>query len=220
MEKSNEGGILIAIDGIDGAGKTTQCELLKKRLIGQNYSCILLKEPAKEGVHAEEIKNISENERKLETTSDLERELHYFIENRRDNVLNRINPGLVNNDFVIMDRYYFSTIAYQSIFGLDPEYIKNINEAFAPIPKITFIIDVPVDVGIARINGRGLKISSFEKQEYLEKVRVNFLKMKKYPKVYVLDGTEDIQKVHNKIIGYLHSVCKKKIEERIEIVVC
>jgi dTMP kinase len=59
-------------------------------------------------------------------------ELDLFLEDRRQHVRERIAPALERGAIVLMDRYYYSTIAYQGARGLDPVEIRRLNEAFAP----------------------------------------------------------------------------------------
>ncbi len=214
-------GMLIAIDGIDGAGKTTQCNLLANWLKSEGYSVVVVKEPSKDGKYAKEIRMRSKH-RIFDQSNTPEDELKLFVEDRRENVEKRIKPNLKENKIVIMDRYYFSTIAYQSALGLDPDNIKKINEEFAPIPDITLIIDVTPGVGIERINGRGDKCNSFEKREYLEKVKEAFLQMKNYPNIHFIEGDSNktVQEVFQKIKGTLEPVIKKKLNDERELVVC
>ena len=74
-----------------------------------------------------------------------------FINDRRTHVENSIKPALQEKKIVILDRYYFSTIAYQGAIGLDPIEIKKENELFCPIPEIVFLLTIPPRVGIRRI---------------------------------------------------------------------
>lgn len=203
-------GLLIAIDGIDGAGKTTQCNLLNDWLISEGFSSIIVKEPSKDGKYAKEIRKRSENRIFNQQKYTPEYELNLFTEDRKENVKKKILPNLKDNNIVIMDRYYFSTIAYQSALGLDANYIKKINEEFAPIPDITIIIDVTPQVGIRRINGRGDTCNSFEKKDYLEKVRKNFLQMREYPNVHFIEGD------HHKSAEDVFQIIKKIVEEEIK----
>lgn len=214
-------GILIAVDGIDGAGKTTQCNLLHDWLISQGYQSAVIKEPSKDGKYAEEIRRRSTN-RVFDDNITPEYELNLFIEDRKENVEKKIKPYLDQKKIVIMDRYYFSTIAYQSALGLDPEYIRELNEEFAPIPDISIIINVPPKIGIKRINGRGDKCNSFEKEEYLEKVRKIFLQMKDYPNIHFIEGDshKSEQEVFEAIRGLVEPEIKKKLNIKREVVVC
>ena len=79
---------------------------------------------------------------------------------------------------VLIDRYYFSTIAYQSARGLDPEEIRRKNEAFAPRPDLVLLFDLDPEIAIDRIKEkRGERPNLFEKLDYLRQVRENFLKL-------------------------------------------
>lgn len=214
-------GLLIAIDGIDGAGKTTQCNLLNDWLISEGFSSIIIKEPSKDGKYAKEIRKRSKNRFFDQLKYTPEYELNLFIEDRKENVEKKIQPNLEDNNIVIMDRYYFSTIAYQSALGLDQNYIKKLNEEFAPIPDITIIIDVTPQVGIKRINGRGDTCNSFEKKEYLEKVRKIFLQMKDYPNIHFIEGDhhKTAQDVFQLIKNIVEPELKKKSSVKRELLV-
>jgi dTMP kinase len=206
-------GFLIAIDGIDGAGKTTQCKLLNDWLLSEGFSSIVIKEPSKDGKYAREIRSRSEHRFFDHLKYTPEYELNLFIEDRKENVEKRIRPNLEDNNIVIMDRYYFSTIAYQSALGIDKNYIKKINEEFAPIPDVTIILDVTPQIGIKRINGRGDTCNSFEKKEYLEKVRKIFLDMKDYPNLHIIEGDhlKNSQDVFRTIKEIVEPELKKKL---------
>ena len=215
------GGLLIAIDGIDGAGKTTQCNLLEDWLKNEGFSVIIVKEPSKDGKYAKEIRRRSKI-RVFNHKKTPEYELMLFVEDRKENVRKWIAPNLEKNKIVIMDRYYFSTIAYQSALGLDANHIKKLNEDFAPIPDITIIIDVSPNVGIERINGRGDSCNSFEKHEYLEKVKENFLQMKDFSNIHFIDGDgqRNAKQVFQSIKELVEPLIKKKLDYKRELLVC
>ncbi|HEC92006.1 MAG TPA: dTMP kinase [Candidatus Atribacteria bacterium] len=215
-------GILIAIDGIDGAGKTTQCNMLKEWLNSQGYRAVIVKEPSKDSRYAKQIRIRSLHHRIFDFHNTPEAELKLFIEDRKENVEKKIKPNLEKNKIVIMDRYYFSTIAYQSVLGIDPEFIRIMNESFAPIPDLTIILDVTPDVGIKRINKRGDTCNSFEKRDYLEKVRKVFLQMRGYPNLHFVDGNNSRRssEVFQDIKKLVESVIKKKLESEGKLVIC
>jgi len=214
-------GLLIAIDGIDGAGKTTQCNMLAQWLNSQGYKAVVIKEPSEKGKYAEQIKIRKQHHRISNFLESPEIELRLFVEDRRENVEKRIKPNLEKKRIVIMDRYYFSTIAYQSVLGIDKNRIIKMNEEFAPIPDLTIIIDVPPVVGVKRINGRGDTCDSFEKKDYLEKVREVFLQMKGYPNLFFIEGNNlrDSEEVFQGIKSLTEASLKKKLKNEQEIVV-
>ena len=105
-----------------------------------------------------------------------------------------------NGKIVIMDRYYYSTMAYQGALGLDVNKIREENEKFAPKPDLVLILDVPPEVGLARItNNRKEKLNYFETLEYQGKVRELFLNMKSYDNVQILDGNRSLEEVQEEI---------------------
>jgi dTMP kinase len=215
-------GLLIAIDGIDGAGKTTQCNMLAQWLNSEGYKAIVIKEPSEKGKYSEQIKIRKQHHRISNFLESPETELYLFVEDRKENVEKRIKPNLEKKRIVIMDRYYFSTIAYQSVLGIDKRRILKMNEDFAPIPDLTIIIDVPPVIGVKRINGRGDSCDSFEKKEYLEKVREVFLQMKGYPNLFFIEGNNlrDSEQVFQEIKTLTEEALKKKLKTEREIIVC
>ena len=161
-------GYLIAFEGIDGTGKSTHCRWLEEELIRRGYPVQGLREPT-DGVWGKKIRQLLTEGRK---NISLEEELTWFLNDRREDVEKNIRPSLQSGKIVLMDRYYYSTAAYQGAAGLDPKKIITENEIFAPIPDRVFIFYAPVDICLDRIRAsRGDALDSFEKKEYLEKVQ-------------------------------------------------
>ena len=163
-------GYLIALEGIDGTGKSTQCALLADYLESVGYPVIRLREPT-QGMWGQKIRKILTEGRGDVTP---EEELQYFINDRKEDVEQNIAPALEQGKIVLIDRYYYSTAAYQGALGFDPAKIINDNEAFAPRPDILFIIQGSLDESFRRIEQGRDSFSSFEKRDYLEKVRTIF----------------------------------------------
>ncbi|MEB2316713.1 MAG: hypothetical protein OZ919_11650 [Xanthomonadaceae bacterium] len=86
-----------------------------------------------------------------------------------------IGPALARGEVVILDRYYFSNIAYQGAAGLDPAAVQAANEAFAPRPDVLLLLDLPVQTGLDRIRSRGDEANAFERADALEQARGLFL---------------------------------------------
>lgn len=195
-------GILITIEGIDGVGKTTHAKMLAQYLMEKDYEVEQLREPTN-GFWGKKIKDLTKHGRNVTP----EEECRWFIKDRMEDVQNNINPALKNGKIVIMDRYYCSTIAYQGALGLDINKIREENEKFAPKPDLVIILDVPPEVGLARItNNRKEKLNYFETLEYQSKVRELFLNMKSYDNVKTLDGNrsvEEVQQEIRKLVGKL-----------------
>ncbi len=160
--------MLIAIEGIDGAGKTTISRFLRDELEKRGFSVVLLKEPT-DGEYGRKIKE-------AEKRFDPEEELKLFLLDRKEDVEKNILPALKNGKVVIMDRYYISSIAYQGARGLDMDEIRRMNEEIAPKPDVVIILDVSPQEGLRRVGNRGSR-TVFEEESYLAKVRENFLKI-------------------------------------------
>ena len=110
MERTDR-GLLIAFDGIDGASKTTQVALLADFLASKGET-IRSKEPT-DGKWGQIIRNAAANGR-----LPLEEELRVLIEDRKEHVRDLILPALSKGKAVILDRYFYSTIAYQGSRGV------------------------------------------------------------------------------------------------------
>lgn len=161
-------GVLIAIEGIDGAGKSVIASELVKFLTDLGYEALLLKEPT-DSIYGQKITSFKER-------LPAEEELKLFLLDREIDVRERILPALREGKVVVMDRYYYSNIAYQSARGIEPDRIRELNEKFAPKPDLVIILDLSPESALKRIKTRG-KLTAFENVEYLEKVRENFLKL-------------------------------------------
>ena len=114
-------GVLIAIEGIDGAGKTTLARNLKKWLESRGYRVEVIKEPG-DSVWGQKIRESYDRE------LDAREELELFLKDREENVRRKILPALKKGTIVIMDRYYYSTMTYQGARGIDVEEIRKRNE--------------------------------------------------------------------------------------------
>ncbi len=172
---------LIVFEGIDGTGKSTQASMLEARLatnakeLGIN-GVLRVAEPTK-SPFGMKIREAMENS---STRLSFSEELDLFIKDRKHNVENNINPALQDGKVVILDRYYFSTAAYQGCRGImDYNAIIEMNERFAPIPSLVFFFIAPVDVVLERIDkdvnasGRGSR-TYMERRENLLKVQAIF----------------------------------------------
>ena len=108
-------------------------------------------------------------------------------------------PALLDNKVVIMDRYYFSTAAYQGALGLDPEEIRAENEKFAPIPDRVLIFLTSPEVCLERIESSREQKSAFEKKEYLQNVQKIF-KSFMGPNISFINSVGSVSEVHEKVL--------------------
>ena len=184
--------MLINLEGIDGCGKSTQTQLLKKKLEEKGEAVIILKEPTKEP-HGQKLWDVLHGKRKATNEEILE----FFILDRKQHVDEKIQPALDNGTVVLMDRYYYSSMAYQVAGGLDVEYIRN-KHGFAPDPDIVLIFDLPVSTALERVRGHS-EADEFEKEEHLEKVREAYLNLESDPLVRIVDSTRTPEEIFEEV---------------------
>ena len=174
--------VLVNLEGIDGCGKSTQSKLLLEKLEGEGEKVIILKEPTKRP-HGQKLWDMLHGKRKATNEEILE----LFVLDRKQHVEEKIEPALDSGAVVLMDRYYYSSMAYQVAGGIDVEEIREKHE-FAPKPDVVLIFDLPVSVALKRVKGHS-DADEFEKEEHLEKVREAYLNLENDPLVRIVDAT-------------------------------
>ena len=113
--------------------------------------------------------------------------------------------SIAGGGIVVLDRYYFSSMAYQGARGIDPASIREENEVFAPQPDILLILDLSVDVALGRVGVRDGEANEFEKRESLEFCRDLFLSLKDEEFVCVIDTDASINEVHQQVMAAVNS---------------
>lgn len=176
----NQQGLFIVLEGIDGTGKSTQGGLLAEWFRAQGREVVASREPT-DGPWGRQIRATAATGRLSPQD-----ELDLFLKDRRQHVEELIGPALAAGKVVILDRYYFSTMAYQGMRGFDPVEIRRQNEEFAPKPDLLFILDLDVDTALSRIGARGDIANEFEKRDSLAKCREIFMSLAGEPFVHVV----------------------------------
>ena len=194
---TDRNGILIAVEGIDGAGKTTQVRMLADRLRLAGMAVVSSKEPT-DGKWGQLVRQSATSGR-----LPLADETHAFIEDRREHVANLVAPSLEAGKMVILDRYYYSTIAYQGARGHDVQDLVDRMAAFAPTPDVVFLLDIDPALAVSRIsNGRGETPNQFERAEYLAGARQIFNRLADHdPVIRRLDATLPPDHLHAEIVA-------------------
>jgi dTMP kinase len=165
-------GRLIVVEGIDGAGKSTQVRRLAESLRSDGRKVVESREPT-DGPWGRKIRASATAGR-----MSLDDELNAFVEDRKEHVASVIGPALARGDVVLLDRYYYSTIAYQGARGGDVDAIRRMNEAVAPRPDLVLLIDFDPQAGLRRIReSRGGVPDDFERLDQLEAIRAIFRRL-------------------------------------------
>lgn len=196
MLKRLEKGVLIALEGIDGAGKTTQASRLSEVLSQMGYDVVRTKEPT-DGPWGRQLRESSKTGRLAP-----EDELELFIKDRKEHVSRLITPKLAAGSIIIVDRYYFSTVAYQGARGIPTAQLLKVNEDFAPPPDVLFLLEIPPEEAMKRIHKRGDLGNLFEEETSLRAVAKVFAAMD-FPYLKKIDGTESVEKITLRMLDRL-----------------
>jgi len=178
--------MFIVIEGVDGCGKTTQAKKLAEWLSGEGHDVLLTAEPT-EGRIGKFIREILQGTEEVDPkTLTL-----LFTADRYEHLTNKVEPAQALGKIAVSERYYHSTIAYQQAQGVDRDWIIELNR-FAPKPDLVFLIDSPVADAVARTSTDEI----FERQDFLEKVRDNYLE---FDDVVKIDGRKSADHIFEKI---------------------
>lgn len=189
--------MFIVLEGIDGTGKSTQARRLAEWFRSRGREVVTSREPT-DGPWGTRLRESAAAGR-----LSADEELRYFLKDRRQHVDELIRPSLEAGKVVILDRYYFSTMAYQGARGFDPGEIRIKNEAFAPVPDHLFILDLDVDTALERVGARGDTANEFERRDALQKCREIFLTLRDEPFAHVVDTSGGLEQVQAEIRGKL-----------------
>ncbi len=203
-------GMIIALEGMEGCGKTTQANLLYKYLCESGLPCVLLRDPGGTAI-GEKIRDIllSAEHKNM----DAKTELFLYLASRSQLIAEQIIPAKRAGKIIITDRFSDSSLAYQGAGrGLGLDVVSRLNKfATAKIkPNLTILLDIPVEIGLARIKGGNLDRLEGEEREFHERVRRTYLHLAKRrgKRIKVFDGTKEKEELHleirTKVIEFLN----------------
>ena len=184
-------GRFISFEGIDGSGKSTQARFLADGLRSAGNEVVLTREPGG-SPGAEEIRRLV-----LEGDPDrwsAETEILLFTAARRDHLEKTIQPALARGAVVITDRFADSTRMYQGISRGDlADMVNRLHAMMIGVePDLTFLIDLPADLGLSRAQTRAGTEMRFEDMglDLQSKMRTGFLALAaREPRFRIIDGT-------------------------------
>jgi dTMP kinase len=197
-------GYFISIEGVDGAGKTTQVQLLKAKLIAANYQVLATREPGGNPT-AESIRELILNGA---TTArfDPKTEALLHMAARVEHVEGMIKPALQQGFVVICDRFMDSTLAYQGYgLGVDLKELQALYHFACGTlrPNLTLILDVPLEISIKRIEERKGQLDHYEQAgvAFLDKLRKGFREIAALnPKhCHLIDANQPAPAIHQNI---------------------
>ena len=188
-------GALVAFEGLDGCGKSTQVAALGAALRAAGHDALLTCEPT-DGPTGSRIRAMARSGAALAP----EEELRWFVEDRRAHVRDAIGPALAAGRVVVTDRYFLSTVAYQGARGLDWREILAASEAEFPLPDLVLLLEVEVAVGLARARRRaGVAEGVFEHAELLERAAAIFAAIER-PYVERIAAAGSVAEVQSRVV--------------------
>ena len=198
----------IVLEGIDGAGTTSQTARLVEALSTQGASAHATREPS-DGPVGKHLRDILTGRVRVQIASEAQRAAHMallFAADRLDHVGREIQPRLRAGEWVVSDRYDHSSIAYQSVTSGDPSSIAWLRELnrYADRPHLTIVLDVSPEVARARRLARDAARELFDDDELQRKLAAFYLDLDRYfpdePIVH-LDADRDLEAVARDVLA-------------------
>ena len=205
MTATNKGRFIV-FEGIDGAGKSTQIQLLKESLQAEGRRVYCTAEPTESvsgGLLRDALGGVSKR-----TTCEL---AAMFV---LDRIFHNVNPVhgiekmLAEGIDVICDRYYYSSLAYQ---GSDTDFTwvrdMNLNCPEIRTPDVCIFLDLTPEQSMARIEGGRVTKEIYETDEKLTRVRNQFYRvfeeLKERDRIEIVDASRSIEEIHQEIVGLI-----------------
>jgi dTMP kinase len=200
-------GKFIVLEGIDGAGTTTQVMRLANYLFDKNKINvpILTREPTLLTEYGKEIRRRLKGDLLPEekVIDDGDYWANLYVTDRKWHSENVIVPNINNGLIVISDRHKFSTLAYQSAQGADMEKLIEMHQGLYK-PDLTLFLDVSIDQAFSRMGNRDEGIEYFEKKDFLTKVITQYHHaislVGEEQNTVIVDGNKGINEVYQEII--------------------
>ncbi|CDF57173.1 dTMP kinase [Thermobrachium celere] len=205
-------GLFITFEGPDGAGKTTQINMLKEYLTSKGYDVVLTREPGGTAI-GEKIRNVILDVENKEMDDICEALL--YAASRAQHVKQLILPSIDQGKIVICDRFVESSIVYQGYArGLGEDKIEAINNIATRglVPDVVFLLMLTPEEGIKRKKKSGeLDRLEMEKLEFHNRVYEGYNRLKERRKnIFEIDATLDIDDIHNRIVRVVESLLREE----------
>ena len=177
MKSNGKRGLFIVLEGIDGAGTTTQSQALAEFLIGQGERAVVTSQPSR-GPVGRLVRSILKGEVKTDLPGGDQEPIDpatvalLFAADRIQHLKSVIEPHLAAGTHVICDRYVVSSLVYQGV-EVAKEFVERIN-SLALIPSMILFVNVDPKVAMRRIMASRSGLERFEHLPFLEQVAENY----------------------------------------------
>lgn len=207
-------GSFIALEGIDGSGKSTQAKKISEYLIDQGHKVYTTFEPTDSAI-GKMIRDIfshrMEGDQRVIAALFAADRLDHLL-NSKNGILSKLRDGYI----VITDRYYLSSYAYHSVHDIDLEWVIQANALSAELlrPDVNIYIDISPELSLQRLKAGRTHVEMYETMENLTKVhrqyQVVFDRVKNEENIIQIDGNRSSNEVAEDIIEVVDVVLKKK----------
>ena len=184
----------ITLEGIEGSGKTSSIKSITNLLEEKGISYVVTREPGGSSIGSE-LRSILLDP---QTNISSEVELMLMLADRKDHVEQVILPNLKTGNWVISDRFMDSSFAYQGGGRkLDTKMINSFSRNLnLPIPDLTLLFDVPVEISLSRVKARG-ELDRFEQEEidFHNRIREAYLELaeQNVNRIQIIDSSQAIE---------------------------
>ena len=200
----------IVLEGLDGAGTTTQAALLHEHLEKLKTKSLLTREPTDSPI-GRLIRDVLAGRKMRHQLS--ERELALLFAADRLEHSRSIESRRATGLHVISDRYLYSSLAYQTLDpSISADWVIQINRGFA-VPDLTIYLSVAVDECLRRISLRKENPTIYENRDFLQTISDNYIRLASYYKAHagplaMIDGSEPVEDVHRAVLSALDAKFK------------
>ncbi|MFB6204868.1 MAG: dTMP kinase [Candidatus Nanohaloarchaea archaeon] len=197
MREESYPGTFIVVEGADGAGTTTQAERLAEEM-----DVFYTAEPAENLVGEKVDEMISSGDYSPQAVA------LAFAADRMVHLEEEILPRLKEGETVVCDRYYHSSLVYQTVLGAERDWVEQLNRA-AIRPDLTVVLDVSAETGMDRVEKRGTDGNIFENLDFQEEVVLRYRRLEDELEedIEVIDGSPS----RDRVFSRLYSVVKEEI---------
>jgi dTMP kinase len=197
-------GRFVVLEGLDGAGTTTQADGLAQTLRARDLRVCATAEPSGGPLGAVARSYVQRNVSLDPTAAALA-----FLGDRADHLARVIRPALHRGEWVVCDRYMLSTLAYQGAEGVDGLWVLDVSRSF-DIPDLTVFLDVPTTALAERISSRGGS-ERYESPDLQDALRDSYrssieLLRERGHRIAVVDGSADAARVSEAVLAELDAL--------------
>ncbi|ADV64999.1 dTMP kinase [Desulfurococcus mucosus] len=191
-------GYFIVLEGLDGAGKTTVAHRLVEELESRGFPAIYTYEPTDSEI-VKAVKSIYSDLR------DAYIDALAFALDRLIHVKSLVKPFIEKGVTVVSDRYFYSSVAYQSASGAPFDWILEVNK-YALKPDVAIYLDVDPEEGLSRKTTSTSRFPEYEKKEFLHRVREAYVRMVEIGLLTRVDASRPLGEVYAEVWSIVQGV--------------